>query len=512
MKRRLSITSQDTCPICIAKPIDENESGGSVTWIQCSKCAQWYHTICLKISNVEAAQYNFYHCKECSIVHGPSVRRRKSARSTASIDYVALNEGNTFAVDKTVHPHINSFHEFASTGDIDQHIEIKTNLDQRHLLQRRIGCDIEDIKPILIPAGSRDDNETLGMKLPTSADKITVSYVAQEVGEETPVEVMDVLTQQGVKPGWNMGQWRDYFNNPQNRDRIRNVISLEISDSETLGGGFKRPLMVENLDLVDKVWTSLKNEPRPKVTKYCLMSVKGSFTDFHIDFGGTSVYYTICSGKKSFLMFPPTDHNLKLYQNWCLETDQNFMWFPSINGDTRIGQPTGGFKVDLNVGDVFIIPSGWIHAVYTPEDSVVIGGNYLTLMDLDMQLKINDIEKATKVPSKFRFPAFNKVLWLTSWYYYKHPQDLIDDLPKEDVTKFKVEENDHETINVKQEDEEIGESRAKKIFHKLISHLRSHLELSKSFKPARASIPMNIIGKDPLKYLDEISKWSEETL
>jgi len=32
---------------------------------------------------------------------------------------------------------------------------------------------------------------------------------------------------------------------------------------------------------------------RPEIQRYCLMSVKDSFTDFHIDFGGTSVWYHI---------------------------------------------------------------------------------------------------------------------------------------------------------------------------------------------------------------------------
>jgi len=36
----------------------------------------------------------------------------------------------------------------------------------------------------------------------------------------------------------------------------------------------------------------------PKVQKYCLMSVKGCYTDFHIDFGGTSVWYHILTGSK----------------------------------------------------------------------------------------------------------------------------------------------------------------------------------------------------------------------
>ena len=41
---------------------------------------------------------------------------------------------------------------------------------------------------------------------------------------------------------------------------------------------------------------------RPEVQKYCLMSVKDSYTDFHVDFGGTSVWYHViwvCTRKHS---------------------------------------------------------------------------------------------------------------------------------------------------------------------------------------------------------------------
>jgi hypothetical protein len=37
------------------------------------------------------------------------------------------------------------------------------------------------------------------------------------------------------------------------------------------------------------------NEERdkPEIQHYCLMGVKDSYTDFHIDFGGTSVWYHV---------------------------------------------------------------------------------------------------------------------------------------------------------------------------------------------------------------------------
>lgn len=67
---------------------------------------------------------------------------------------------------------------------------------------------------------------------------------------------------------------------------------------------------MRELDWVDCVWPKHLKESQtestnaiddmmyPKVQKYCLMSVKGCYTDFHIDFGGTSVWYHILKGSK----------------------------------------------------------------------------------------------------------------------------------------------------------------------------------------------------------------------
>lgn len=41
---------------------------------------------------------------------------------------------------------------------------------------------------------------------------------------------------------------------------------------------------------------------RPNVQKYCLMGVKDSYTDFHIDFGGTSVWYHVLRVRLHFRM------------------------------------------------------------------------------------------------------------------------------------------------------------------------------------------------------------------
>lgn len=45
-----------------------------------------------------------------------------------------------------------------------------------------------------------------------------------------------------------------------------------------------------------------------------------------------------------------------------------------------------------------VCPSpGWIHAVYTPVDTLVFGGNFLHSFNIPMQLHINNIEDRTRV-------------------------------------------------------------------------------------------------------------------
>ncbi|KAG0172881.1 JmjC domain-containing histone demethylation protein 1 [Apophysomyces sp. BC1015] len=247
--------------------------------------------------------------------------------------------------------------------------------------------------------------EGLDMQMPS--DNITVYDIAQAVGEDRPVEVIDVATQAEL-PGWTMGQWAAYYHNPD-RDRIRNVISLEISGTD-FGNKIQRPRIVREIDWIDCMWPSkLKPKEYPKVQLYCLMGTKDSYTDFHIDFGGSSVFYHILHGSKVFYFIEPTSKNLKKYQKWSSSPDQSTIFF----GD----EVKECYAVNLKAGNTMIIPTGWIHAVYTPEDAVVIGGNFLHGYNIATQLQIYDIEERTNVPAKFRFPFYKRINWYAALKY-----------------------------------------------------------------------------------------------
>jgi hypothetical protein len=291
--------------------------------------------------------------------------------------------------------------------------------------------------------GPNHGQDAMDMVIPQN---LTVRKVAQLYGPGEKVEVINVKSQ-GEDGPWNMRKWADYYES-NDKQFIRNVISLEISSSE-LGRLVKRPQVVRDMDLADSVWPSelRARGDFPKVQLYCLMSVENSFTDFHIDFGGSSVFYHILKGKKTFLFIPPKPKHLKKYEQWCLSPAQNQTFLPD--------QTKECIRVDLSAGDTMLIPSGWIHAVWTPEDSLVIGGNFLTRMHYGMQISIAEIEKNTKVPRKFRYPSFQRVLWFTAIQYLGG-----DPVPPSLVEKFNCGECYKREVPLYQESSSLGGSTA----------------------------------------------------
>ncbi|KAM9315211.1 lysine (K)-specific demethylase 2Aa isoform 2-T2 [Pholidichthys leucotaenia] len=252
-----------------------------------------------------------------------------------------------------------------------------------------------------------------GLEIKMPGPDFSVNDVKMFVGSRRMIDVMDVSTQKGTE--MSMAQWTRYYETPPSqREKLYNVISLEFSHTK-LENLVKRPATVDLIDWVDNMWprhlkerqrdstNSINDMQYPKVQKYCLMSVEGCYTDFHIDFGGTSVWYHVLRGSKVFWLIPPTPQNLELYENWVLSGKQGDVFLGDRACDCQ--------RIELKQRCTLIIPSGWIHAVYTPVDSMVFGGNFLHSFNVPMQLNICNIEDRTRVPVKFRYPFYYEMCW-----------------------------------------------------------------------------------------------------
>lgn len=72
-----------------------------------------------------------------------------------------------------------------------------------------------------------------------------------------------------------------------------------------------------------------------QVQLYMLMSVEGCYTDFHLDFGGSSVWYHMVSGRKVFLLAPPTPANLAAFVDWASSKKQSAFFGDMATGLQR---------------------------------------------------------------------------------------------------------------------------------------------------------------------------------
>ncbi|KAF9560235.1 JmjC domain-containing histone demethylation protein 1 [Mortierella alpina] len=422
----------DDIEICCLCPKNKPESG---TWICCDVCETWYHARCLKMSVEEFEAIDSYHCAQCAPKAGPSTLLRKSSRKQGKINYADLVNGIVSHQSKwrvLLDSHQFLPDKFGRVQGKDVTMEwmratgFKTPIvvkgDQTHTnsssdrMNRRNGAG-EDKEARTGAAAEEEAGEGLEMKMPPKT--LTVDDVRDAVGEDTAVEVIDVATQSELAD-WNMGLWADYFKT-EPKERVYNVISLEISGTP-LAEKVQRPRVVRELDWIDNFWPKeLRAKEFPKVQLYCLMSVKDSFTDFHIDFAGSSVFYHILSGSKTFYFVEPTSTHLRKYAKWSSSADQSTTFF----GDEVAGKCT---KVELQQGDTMLIPAGWIHAVYTPSSSVVIGGNFIHSLHIPMQYRVADIEIETNVSPKFRFPYFEKLNWFVALGSLERGQDYLSTL------------------------------------------------------------------------------------
>jgi F-box/leucine-rich repeat protein 10/11 len=464
-----SETTQASCAAChmVRIPV-ETEEQEEDTWISCDGCKRWFHIVCAGFkSDREVRTVDKFICRPCRSTHGQTTFVRKSSRARTAIDYAGLNQGLVKAAsDSLEHHYLEPIRQGKIRFQPEKFPRMKPELVTAEYFERGNGWT----EPIVIPAcwnttepvsPGIPDFETLvedatsqemfdellenhpeqDTHIKETADcgqdlldmvipkGLTVRAVAELYGPEERVEVIDVKSQQGEDKRWNMQKWADYYESTELEKPVRNVISLEVSQSR-LGRLIKRPKIVRDLDLQDSVWP---DELRaigdyPKVQFYCLMSVADCYTDFHIDFGGSSVYYHILKGKKTFFFIPPKDKHLKKYEEWCNSPAQDSIFLGN--------QTKECYRVDLSEGDTMLIPSGWIHAVWTPENSLVIGGNFLTRLNYGMQIKILGIEKETKVPRKFRYPFFQKIQWYTALKYLED-----DPIPQHVVNAFLQDEH-----------------------------------------------------------------------
>ena len=389
--------SEYVCPLC-KRNYQQNEF-----WIECDVCNSWYHGECVHIEELDANLIDKFHCLKCEEEHGPSVMKKvtnkhRHNRAESDADRKPVQSGTTEFVDWLRR------HEFPSLADASNGRLLSRTRGQGLTLPSLYKKGFTT--PILI-----ENKEGLEMEVPPE-DTLTIDGVMNRIGAGYVIDVIDVCRQVSVK--MPMGDFVRYMaQDKQNRKAVYNCISLEVSKTP-LGSIIKAPAIVNRLSWVDRCWPR-DSEIKPAVSKYCLMSMENSFTDFHIDFGGTSVWYHVLKGEKLFYFIEPTSKNLKSYEHWMMLKNQSELFFGDMVDEC--------YQITLLPGQTMLIPTGWIHAVLTPSDSIVFGGNFLHSLNISLQLQIREMEMRIKTPDKFQFPFFE----LTHWYASPSILKMLED-------------------------------------------------------------------------------------
>ena len=177
---------------------------------------------------------------------------------------------------------------------------------------------------------------------------------------------------------------------PEITKRLLNVVSLNLSGTRA-AEFLSPPTVVPRVDLH-------RDTQGVRVNLYALMTPPHAYTDWHVDFGGSAVWYHVIQGRKVFYAAPPTAFNLEAFESWAGTSRQRRV--------SLLSNLQGVVRLVVDSGDTLFLPGGWVHAVYTPSATVAIGGNFLTRRGFGISLDIWRLEDRLGVRPIARFPEF----------------------------------------------------------------------------------------------------------
>uniref|UniRef100_A0A8C5R3W2 PHD finger protein 2 n=1 Tax=Leptobrachium leishanense TaxID=445787 RepID=A0A8C5R3W2_9ANUR len=338
---------------------------------------------CVSVEEDEAPDIDIYHCPNCEKTHGKSTLKKKR-------NWHKHDTGQATDV-KPVQNGSQIFIKELRSRTFPSAEEVVTKLNGNQLTVEYFE-ETGFTEPILVPK-----KDGLGLSVP--APTFYVSDVENYVGPERVVDVTDVTKQKECK--MKLKEFVDYYYST-NRKRVLDVINLEFSDTR-MSSFVEAPDIVKKLSWVEQHWPDDALLAKPKVNKYCLICVKDSYTDFHIDSGGASAWYHVLKGEKIFYLIRPASANLSLYERWQSASNHCEMFFAD--------QVDKCYKCIVKQGQTLFIPSGWIYATLTPVDCLAFSGHFLNSLNCEMQMRAYEVEKRLKIVSLTQFPNYETACW-----------------------------------------------------------------------------------------------------
>ncbi|PIC17420.1 hypothetical protein B9Z55_023666 [Caenorhabditis nigoni] len=307
----------------------------------------------------------------------------------------------------------------------------------------------------------------LSMKVPLNLGFPSLHEYLQSQ-EHADVTVIDSFKQKALSKKMKISEVINRFKTPAHeRDICINILSNEESGSGTkFDKEFRPPRLVEESlekrlervlirkkdrieeELEDELITEEREEELteqkkrieqqmntfPKYLKFVIVSMAGSFTNVHIDFSASSVFYHVFKGTKIFYLAQPTEENIKIYKEYETSVKTKKKWIVAA-------MENQWERLVIKAGMTAIIPSGFIHAVYTPEDSIVVGGNFLMENQIARQFELSRVEekmwKNNMLDYGSLYKEFNNVMFSYTENILFEKLVNLHEIPVEDIEELK---------------------------------------------------------------------------
>ncbi|CAK9295354.1 unnamed protein product [Gordionus sp. m RMFG-2023] len=441
---------------------------GSSFMIECDSCKEWFHGRCVEIDEAQAAVMDNYICPNCKRIHGSPrcdadvfreiykagtpkfikmIKSKKFLSSKTIMWYMTGQElnmshfvshgfNNPIFVEKKENiglklpPHdfnVNDLMRYIDRDKMIDVIDVHNQTEIKMRLKKWLKYYTNPVRDKIYNVISLEVTDTdLGkmIKVPRIVRRLSwVELYWPRPPPHSHINVPDNLNSTSIYYG-NSSHSCDK-NLTHNRFKSDSYQPYNTYDS--LSATLKNHLFSNEVSADDKKEDEFEGKDNmaeieylypPCVEKYCLMSVRDSYTDFHIDFGGSSVWYHVLRGEKIFYLIPPSPQNLQLYEEWSQLSDQTQVFFGDMVENV--------YQCTIKQGQTLFLPSGWIHAVLTPIDSLVFGGNFLHSFNASQQLSIYEIESRLKTAYRFMFPYFDLMCWLAAKNLTKKLNEFTD--------------------------------------------------------------------------------------
>lgn len=271
----------------------------------------------------------------------------------------------------------------------------------------------------------------------TVVGKFVMQLVERMRKKDDLLKVINVDKQRDEKSPWELYQVANHFETAlEDRDFCLNQTSYEISKKD-IAPILTPPTLVRELDFTYLVPQNIQqNKKFCHVQKYIITSSEFAYMDFHLDFSGSSVWYTVIDGEKWWCLVKPTEEVLKEFEDYYKDDKEGEEFFVDrVARVLGIDKNSPAIKdyilfVEQKKGQTIFIPSGWIHAVHTPVDTLAIGGNFLNGYAIKLQADIHMQDKRMETAERFKFPHFEIINYYAAYYYYEEIQVVLQNLPK----------------------------------------------------------------------------------